>query len=289
MADTIENDDITPQSAAEAKMTSSGADFVADTDAAHTTNVSGEVIDGVSGAGLVTDADTDSTPDWAKDTTPEPAPADSAPSAPAPTEPLPTVTEIKDQAVQKGQEALAQGKQAATQALEQGKEAAGQALGQAKDQIVTELGSRKDTLAQTLEGAVTALHSTSQQFRDQNIPYVGEYADTFASQVQKASEYIKGKDITELARDAERVARENPIAFVGGAFVLGLALARFLKSSSEGSPLAFVQGATGSDSTALVPTNGSATDAGDKVEDVFGERPLSAHGYVAGVGSIGDN
>jgi len=73
--------------------------------------------------------------------------------------------------------------------------------------------------------------------------------------------------------------------------VLGLALARFLKSSTEGSPLAFVQGGTNGTSTALVPTNGSgsAADASDKVEDVFGERPLSAHGYVAGVGSLGDN
>jgi hypothetical protein len=38
-----------------------------------------------------------------------------------------------------------------------------------------------------------------------------------------------------MVRDAERFARRNPAAFIGGAFVLGLALARFLKSSGEGS------------------------------------------------------
>jgi len=149
MADTIENDEITPQSVAEAKMTSSGADFVADPLPEHTTNVSGEVIDGISGAGLITEPETTTPPASEAAPTPEAAP-------------LPSVGEIKDQAVQKGQEALAQGKQAASQALEQGKEVAGQALGQAKDQIVTELGSRKDTLAQIFEGAVQALQSSSQ-------------------------------------------------------------------------------------------------------------------------------
>lgn len=298
MADTIDNSDdkdITPQSAAKAKKASSGADFVASTPAQRTTNVSGKVVDGIEGAGLVTTASTESTPanfptgqtdDYTPPaTTPEPSGAASA------------VSDIKDQAVQKGQEALAQGKEAASHALEQGKEAAGQALDQAREQIVTQLDTRKDTLATTLEGAVQALHATSQQFRDKNIPYVGEYAETFATQVEKASSYIKGKDVTELARDAEKFARANPIAFVGGAFVLGIALARFLKSSKEGSPLAFVQGGTPSASTALVPyeggvsstTSGSAVDASDKVRDEFGARPLTAHGYVPGVGSMGDN
>lgn len=316
MADSIKSkkeDD----SAAEAKMTSSGADFVASGHGVRNTDVSGKTvppIDGIEGAGLVTTSSTtaDDFPfgdtDTLATTTPEPA---ATVPTPAPASP---VSEIKDQAVQKGQaaveqgkqvasQALEQGKQAASQALEQGKEAAGQALDQAREQIVTQLDTRKDTLATTLEGAVQALHSTSQQFRDQNIPYVGEYAETFASQVEKASDYLRGKDVTELARDAEKFARANPIAFVSGAFVLGIALARFLKSSAEGSPLAFAQ--TGSDAsatTALVPysggadvtsttstTSGSATDQSAKVQDAFGERPLSAHGYVAGVGSIGDN
>jgi hypothetical protein len=45
---------------------------------------------------------------------------------------------------------------------------------------------------------------------------------------------MREKDPAEMVHDAERFARRNPTAFVGGAFVLGLALARFLKSSGEG-------------------------------------------------------
>jgi hypothetical protein len=44
---------------------------------------------------------------------------------------------------------------------------------------------------------------------------------------------LRNKDVGELFQDAQRLARRQPVAFVGAAFVLGLVGARFLKSSSR--------------------------------------------------------
>lgn len=44
---------------------------------------------------------------------------------------------------------------------------------------------------------------------------------------------MEGKEPPELAADVEGFTRRQPALFMGGAFVLGLTTARFLKSSRE--------------------------------------------------------
>jgi hypothetical protein len=58
------------------------------------------------------------------------------------------------------------------------------------------------------------------------------YADRAVDQIQLFADRVRDKDPAEMVQDVERFARRNPTAFVGAAFLLGLGLARFLKSSS---------------------------------------------------------
>ena len=44
---------------------------------------------------------------------------------------------------------------------------------------------------------------------------------------------MREKDVQAIVRDVERYAREQPALFLGGAFVLGLLGARFLKSTAN--------------------------------------------------------
>jgi len=177
---------------------------------------------------------------------------------------------LKEQAAQKGQELL-----------EKGKETAGQALDRAKSQVKTQLSEQKERATDTLASATEALTGTSQQFRDQNLGIVADYAESFAGQVRKVSDYLREKDIEEVGRDAELFARQNPALFIGGAFLLGIAVARFLRSSEFGAPLdAFTNR-----NTALVPAGSSEmTTRTDADDNAFGKRPLSAHNYVPGYG-----
>jgi hypothetical protein len=54
-----------------------------------------------------------------------------------------------------------------------------------------------------------------------------------ADQVERVAGYLDRKDLSGLAQDLEHRARDNPGAFVGGTFTVGLMIGRFLRSHAE--------------------------------------------------------
>jgi hypothetical protein len=61
----------------------------------------------------------------------------------------------------------------------------------------------------------------------------GRLLEGVADRVSDASRYLDERDVNALTRDVKRVARDHSAAFLGGAFVLGMVGARFLKSSPD--------------------------------------------------------
>lgn len=103
---------------------------------------------------------------------------------------------------------------------------------QARDQA-TELASRATAqTAQRLNSLASALRQAAQQLETDDAAGFGRYAGMAADQVQKASGYLEGKDLGQLVRDTQTFARRHPDLFLGGAFVAGVMLARFIKSSA---------------------------------------------------------
>jgi hypothetical protein len=186
----------------------------------------------------------------------------------------------KDQAVEMKDQALDTGQKVLAQTMAQTKASAGQAIDRAKDQVKSQITSQKDRTVDGLSGAVRALESTGQQFRNEDLALVANYADSLTGQVRRASDYLSERSVDDIARDVEGFARKNPSLFIGGAFVLGIALARFLRSSESPSPWA----AFSADRTTLAPVTPLSLPASDSPSDAFGERPLTAHNYVPGVG-----
>jgi len=123
-------------------------------------------------------------------------------------------------------------KDTAQQALTQTQQAAGQALDKAKDTVKSQLGAQKDKAVGTLGSFTDALHQTGQQMRQSGQGVFGDYADSLAGQIDRAVDYLRENDVDDLTAQIEDVARKQPALFIGGAFVLGIALARFLKSSA---------------------------------------------------------
>jgi hypothetical protein len=101
-----------------------------------------------------------------------------------------------------------------------------------KETATSQLTAQKDKATDGLGSVAQAVRQTTQSLRDQQHDTVAQYVDRAADQIERLSQGLKNKDVTELLDDAQRLARQQPALFIGGAFALGLVGARFLKSSS---------------------------------------------------------
>lgn len=111
-------------------------------------------------------------------------------------------------------------RQAGQQAYDTVKDEAGRQAGEAQNRIASEAGD----VAQALRKAAEASRDGSPQERT-----FGQIADALAD----AAENFNRKDLGELVSDANHFARRNPLAFLGGAALVGFAAARFAKASSH--------------------------------------------------------
>ena len=125
-----------------------------------------------------------------------------------------------------------------------------------------------------------ALHAASEELRDHDRDQFAQYADRAADQVEQFVGSVRDKSVGELLDEAERFARRDPGLFIGGAFLLGVFGARFLKASS---PDRFDRRAGGS---GFGRRTGDSYRAGDGArEDAFpdyGRPSRSAYGSASG-------
>ncbi len=122
-----------------------------------------------------------------------------------------------------------------------------QKAGEAKDQVVGQLKDVKDEVtsqaksglqegrqqaASQVGGVASAVQQFGEQLRNENHPHLAEYTEKFGTQVKDVADYLENRDLGDIISDVEGFARRQPAAFIGLSLVLGLAAARFLKSSS---------------------------------------------------------
>lgn len=119
----------------------------------------------------------------------------------------------------------------AREAARQAQDRVGDLADQARSQAGSQLASQKDRVADTLGGVAQRLRQTGHQMQDQDDLGLTRYVDRAASQVESFSNYLRQNDIGGLVDDVERFARREPAIFFGGAFLLGLLGARFMKST----------------------------------------------------------
>lgn len=118
------------------------------------------------------------------------------------------------------------------QAIEKTQEMAGQVAGQAKSKAQSAFESGKHQVSENLSGVSQALRTTSQNLESETSLPIGGLFDGAAGGIDGVRNYLQSKSLDDLMYDAENFARRNTLVFLGGAFALGLAAARFLKSSA---------------------------------------------------------
>lgn len=106
-------------------------------------------------------------------------------------------------------------------------------LQQARDRASSSLGESKSQLAEQVGSIAEALRRTTDHLRSENQQRFAGFTDTIARQVDQVADYLRNKDARAMRQDLENLARRQPAIMFGGALVLGLIGARFLKSSER--------------------------------------------------------
>jgi hypothetical protein len=121
------------------------------------------------------------------------------------------IREVKDQVVNQ-----------AKSTFQQARDRAGSSLGESKGQFADQFGTIAD-----------ALRRTTEHLRSEDQQRIAGLTDSIARQVDQVANYLRNKDARAMRQDLENLARRQPALVMGGALVLGLIGARFLKSSER--------------------------------------------------------
>jgi hypothetical protein len=91
----------------------------------------------------------------------------------------------------------------------------------------------KGRVAEQVKALANALRRATEELRQGNQSSLAGRVDQVGEKLQSASQFLRDKSPSEMKDELENFARRSPSAFLGGAFILGLLSARFLKSSER--------------------------------------------------------
>lgn len=112
-------------------------------------------------------------------------------------------------------------------------EAASEAAQEARRKAESNLDRQKQRATERFDHVSSALRETSQNLRDHDEDSIAGIVDSAAEQVDRLSHYVGQRSVGDLVDELEDIARREPALFLGGAALLGIVGARFLKSSGR--------------------------------------------------------
>jgi hypothetical protein len=120
--------------------------------------------------------------------------------------------------------------------LQHAKHATGEIMNQVQQQAGSQIARQKDSAATDLTQVVQAVRRFGESLsgQEQGGPiarYAAEYGDKAADSLERFSTYIRKQDPKQLLNDVQNFGRRQPALLLGGAFLLGLAGARLIKSA----------------------------------------------------------
>jgi len=104
-------------------------------------------------------------------------------------------------------------------------------LGGIQQKVTSRVDEQKNLAADGLGGIANAIRSASNELRNEN-ETLASYVDAASDQMRRFADQIREKGVSEMLDDVNTFARRRPAIFIGGAFLVGIGIARFLKSSA---------------------------------------------------------
>ena len=105
-------------------------------------------------------------------------------------------------------------------------------IGDIKQNVTSRVDEQKNRAADGLGGIANVIRNAGNELRNEN-ETIAAYVDQASDQLRRFADQIRQKGVADMMDDVQRFARRRPALFIGGAFLVGLGIARFLKSSAE--------------------------------------------------------
>jgi valyl-tRNA synthetase len=136
-----------------------------------------------------------------------------------------------------GQQGQGQGQGGEQDLVQHAKHATGEIVNQVQQQASTQIDRQKESAANDLSQVVSAVRRFGESLgAEQGGPiarYAAEYGDKAAQKLEQFAGYIREQDARRLLDDVQNFGRRRPGLMLGGAFLLGLAGARLIRSSMD--------------------------------------------------------
>lgn len=170
-------------------------------------------------------------------------------------------------------------KEQVSQGTQQVQQTASQAAQDATQKAESFADSRKNQAAQSLNTVAQTLRKSGEDLSKNGEKTAGTVLDKVAGGTESVATYLQNESVSQMVGDVENFARSNTWAFLGGAFALGLAAARFLKSSTPPPP-----GSTSSGYRGQYPYGGSGYGATQYPGTSYSGGPYGGYTGTPGTG-----
>src|SRR5690349_1229491 len=118
---------------------------------------------------------------------------------------------------------------------EQAKQTTNEVVNQVQQQANSQINRQKDNAASELSSVVNAVRRFGESLNKEGQGPIAraaaQYGDKAADSLDRAARYLREKDSKQLFQDVQNFGRRQPALLIGGAFLLGFAGARIIKSS----------------------------------------------------------
>jgi hypothetical protein len=109
-------------------------------------------------------------------------------------------------------------------------------LGGIQQRVTSRVDEQKNRAADGLGGIADVFRNASNELRSDN-ETLASYVDMAGDQMRRLADHIRQRGVADMIDDVHAFARRRPALFIGGAFLVGLGVARFVKSSADRSSL----------------------------------------------------
>lgn len=121
--------------------------------------------------------------------------------------------------------------------LQQAKQTTGEIVNQVQQRAGSQISQQKESAASDLSTVVDAVRKFGESLSNEGsgpiARYAAQYGDKAADKLERLTTYIREQDPKQLLDDVQNFGRRRPAWLLGGAFILGFAGARLIKSSLE--------------------------------------------------------
>ena len=121
--------------------------------------------------------------------------------------------------------------------MQDAKQTASEVVNQVQQRAGDEINRQKETAASELSTVVNAVRRFGETLNNEgNGPiarFAAQYGDRAANGLDRFATYLRDQDPKRVLADVQNFGRRQPALLIGGAFLLGFAGARLIKSSME--------------------------------------------------------